>query len=129
MSATPPARTWAGWTESEEARLRAWYALPRSARPTQARLGRELSGRSCNAVSQRARLLGLTHRHPIDPDRLRALHAEGRSDAEIAAALGSYRPTIRAARHRLGLSINKNAGPAEGPPRPARRDPAGVRRR
>jgi hypothetical protein len=106
MSTTPHARTWAGWTESDEARLRDWYALPRSARPTQARLGRELGGRSCNAVSQRARLLGLTHRHPIDPDRLRALHAEGYSDAEIAAALGSYRATVRARRLRLGLPSN-----------------------
>jgi hypothetical protein len=111
MSTTSQARprTWADWTESDEARLRAWYALPRRTRPTQARLGRELGGRTSNAVSQRARLLGLTRRQPIDPDRLRALHAEGRSDAEIAVALGSRRATIRAARHRFGLPHNKLA--------------------
>ncbi|GFN21928.1 hypothetical protein [Thermanaeromonas sp. C210] len=46
----------------------------------------------------------------IDLERLRQLHGEGKSDAEIAAEIGMERSTIAKARKRLGLPANRRVG-------------------
>jgi hypothetical protein len=49
-------------------------------------------------------------RRVVDPDRLRAMHADGRADAEIAAALGVWDVTVLAWRRKLGLPPNYRPG-------------------
>lgn len=46
----------------------------------------------------------------VDPGRLRELHAAGRTDAEIMAALGLARVTVRKWRGRLGLPAHGQGG-------------------
>lgn len=46
----------------------------------------------------------------MDPDRLRTLHAAGRSDVEIGREMGVHKQTVMEWRHRLGLPSRYGAG-------------------
>jgi hypothetical protein len=102
------------WTRAEDARLRELYAL--SPRPPLAEIALRLGGspaRTPRAVGRHAQQAGIADRHFTchigHLRRLRELHAEGYSDAEIAADLGTNRMTVRRYRRDLlKLPANTN---------------------
>jgi transcriptional regulator with XRE-family HTH domain len=101
------------WTDAEEARLRELHLMV--PRPSYAAMGRLLGGRSADAVIQKARAMRLARKHFVCRTshlrRLRELHGLGRSDAEIAAEIGTNRRTV--GKYRRGmLGLSSNAGSA-----------------
>lgn len=103
------------WTGAELAALRAEYGTTPVADLA------ERFGRTWAAVAQKAELIGLAKTYARRPDwtpeleaRYRALHAEGRTDSEIARSWGResvLRVWLNAHRRRLGLASNRSQNP------------------
>jgi hypothetical protein len=97
------------WTAAEDDTLRRSYGRVRFDALA------EGLDRTFTAISHRAYMLGLgTPRRglacsPKRIARLRELHAEGRSDGEIARALRVDQAAVCRLRHRLGLPVNPRA--------------------
>ncbi len=97
------------WTDHEDAVVQVGW----KAGLTDEAIAAQLRGRTAGAVRRRRQAMRwvLDPAPVVDRDRLRELHAEGRSTAEIAEALGATLRTVQQLRWGMGLPARRGRPP------------------